>query len=71
MTTTTTVTSAPSATSGEVAAGRSVPFVEPALREWVAQLVDQARCDAIELTGENGLLTALVRQVLWTGSRVR
>src|SRR4051794_12164524 len=51
---------------------RSVPLVgdEPALREWAAELVERARADGVELTGEDGLLTALVRQVLQTGLEV-
>jgi putative transposase len=53
-------------------APRSVPLVgdEPAMRDWAAELVERARTDGVELTGENGLLTALVRQVLQTGLEV-
>jgi putative transposase len=49
-----------------------VPLVgdEPAMRGWAAELVERARTDGVELTGENGLLTALVRQVLQTGLEV-
>ncbi len=43
---------------------------EPAMREWAAELVDRARRDGVELTGDNGLLTALVQQVLQTGLEV-
>jgi transposase-like protein len=43
---------------------------EPAMRDWAAELVERARTDGVELTGENGLLTALVRQVLQTGLEV-
>jgi transposase-like protein len=43
---------------------------EPAMREWAAEVVDRARHDGVELTGDNGLLTALVRQVLQTGLEV-
>ena len=51
---------------------RSVPLVgdEPAMREWAAELVERARRDGAELTGDNGLLTALVQQVLQTGLEV-
>lgn len=51
---------------------RSVPFVgdEPAMRDWAAELVDRARSEGVELTGDDGLLTALVRQVLQTGLEV-
>jgi transposase-like protein len=49
-----------------------VPLVgdEPAMREWAEALVAQARDEGVELTGDQGLLTALVRQVLQTGLRV-
>jgi transposase-like protein len=40
------------------------------MREWADALVAQARSEGVELTGENGLLTALVRQVLQTGLQV-
>jgi transposase-like protein len=40
------------------------------MREWADALVEQARTQGVELTGENGLLTALVRQVLQTGLQV-
>ena len=55
-----------------VLAVRSVPLVgdEPAMRDWAAELVAQARAEGLELTGDNGLLTGLVRQVLQTGLEV-
>ena len=34
------------------------------MRDWAAELVDRARSERVELTGDGGLLTALVRQVL-------
>jgi len=40
------------------------------MRDWAEALVAQARDEGVELTGENGLLTALVRQVLQTGLQV-
>jgi hypothetical protein len=51
---------------------RSVPTVsdEPAMRDWAAELVERARPEGIELTGDDRLLTALVRQVLQTGLEV-
>ena len=51
---------------------RSVPLVgdEPAMRDWAAELVARARAEGVELTGVNGLLTGLVRQVLQTGLEV-
>jgi putative transposase len=58
--------------AGSVPSPRIVPLVgdEPAMREWAEVLVAQARDEGVELTGENGLLTALVRQVLQTGLQV-
>jgi len=56
-----------------VPAARSVPFVAgdtPAMREWAEQLVARARSEGVELTGDDGLLTAMVRQVLQTGLEV-
>ncbi len=40
------------------------------MRDWAEQLVARARNEGIELTGDNGLLTAMVRQVLQTGLNV-
>ena len=42
----------------------------PAMREWAEELVARARSEGIDLTGEGGLLTAMVRQVLQTGLEV-
>jgi hypothetical protein len=57
---------------GPGSSGRSVSLVgdEPAMRDWAAELVERARSEGVELTGDNGLLTALVRQVLQTGLEV-
>jgi len=51
---------------------RSVPLVgdEPAMQAWAEALVEQARTQGVELTGDNGLLTALVQRVLQTGLNV-
>lgn len=51
---------------------RSVPLVgdEPAMQAWAEALVEQARSQGVELTGDNGLLTALVQRVLQTGLNV-
>jgi putative transposase len=72
--TTTSSDSVSSTTDSELAnsAGRSVSPVgeEPGLRDWAAELVERARSEGVELTGDNGLLTALVRQVLQTGLEV-
>ena len=40
------------------------------MRDWAEELVERARTEGVELTGEHGLLTALVRQVLQTGLEV-
>ena len=40
------------------------------MRDWAAELVDRARAEGVDLTGDIGLLTALVRQVLQTGLEV-
>jgi transposase-like protein len=42
----------------------------PEMREWAEQLVARARSEGVDLTGEDGLLTAMVRQVLQTGLEV-
>lgn len=57
---------------GLVPVSRSVPVVADSLemRDWADQLVARARSEGIELTGDNGLLTAMVRQVLQTGLNV-
>ena len=72
--TTTSSDSVSSTTDSELAnsAGRSVSPVgeEPGLRDWAAELVERARSEGVELTGDDGLLTALVRQVLQTGLEV-
>src|SRR5262245_19436677 len=42
----------------------------PSMREWAEELVARARAEGLDLTGEGGLLTGLVRQVLQTGLEV-
>ena len=60
------------ATRLSLPAVRSVPLVgdEPTMCDWADELVARARAEGVELTGDNGLLTALVRQVLQTGLEV-
>ena len=51
----------------EVNDTRSVAAVtgdDGAMREWAEELVARARAEGVELTGDDGLLTAMVRQVL-------
>ncbi len=43
---------------------------EEAMGAWADELVERARAEGVELTGEDGLLTALVRQVLQTGLEI-
>ncbi len=43
-----------------------LPGDEPAMREWANDLVERSRRDGVELTGDGGLLTELVRQVMQT-----
>lgn len=43
---------------------------DPEIVDWAHELVDRSRAEGIELTGENGLLTGLIRQVLQTGLEV-
>jgi putative transposase len=48
----------------------STPAEDPVVADWAAELVERARSEGVELTGDNGLLTALVRQVLQRGLEV-
>jgi putative transposase len=74
--TATTTTTASSTSMVPERVGSSVPVLVPlpgdgvALREWAEALVARARADGVELTGDDGLLTGLVRQVLQTGLEV-
>lgn len=58
-------TGAPAASSLEEVSGD-----DRAMRAWAAALVARAREEGVELTGDDGLLTALVRRVLQTGLEV-
>lgn len=40
------------------------------MREWAEALVERARAEGVSVTGEGGLLTALMGQVLQTGLEV-
>ena len=68
----TTTSSALVPSSSRAPATPNVPLVgdEPAMRDWGEALVAQARTTGVELTGDGGLLTALIRQVLQTGLNV-
>ncbi len=56
--------------AGLVPASTSPDLDGPEMREWAAGFVDRARAQGVDLTGEGGLLTAMVRQVLQTGLEV-
>ncbi len=43
---------------------------EAAMQDWAELLVERARAEGVELTGDGGLLTGLVRQVLQIGLEV-
>ena len=62
----------PMSGSPTVTPARSVALVgdEPAMQAWAEALVDQARTQGVELTGDNGLLTVLVQRVLQAGLNV-
>src|SRR4051794_36691268 len=70
--TTTTATSSPSASCEAAVPARSFAAVgdDDAMRAWAEELVERARTQGVELTGDDGLLTALVRRVLQTGLEV-
>jgi transposase-like protein len=70
---TVTETSSPAPPVELVPEGRSVAPVageDPAMRAWAEELVARARAEGVELTGDDGLLTARVRRVLQTGLEV-
>ena len=46
------------------------PRVDVRVKTGLLELVEGARSEGVELTGDDGLLTALVRQVLQTGLEV-
>ncbi len=51
----------------ETGAPAAVAFEADGLRGWAEALVDRARSEGVSLTGEGGLLTSMVREVLQTG----
>jgi hypothetical protein len=59
------------ATTPESGEGEVLPAVAPAgadsRRAWAQALVDRARSEGVALTGEGGLLTSMVREVLQAG----
>ena len=58
-------------TEASVSRGELVPVGQPeSMEEWAELLVARAREEGVALTGEGGLLTGLMRQVLQTGLEV-
>ena len=65
-------------TTRKVSGGEAAIVAAPAagmsemleMRQWAEQLVARSRAEGLELTGTDGLLTAMVRQVLQTGLEV-
>lgn len=56
--------------SNEGTAAGALPLVSAeadGMRVWAEALVDRARSEGVSLTGQDGLLTAMVREVLQTG----
>jgi putative transposase len=51
----------------EMGAPAAAAFDGDGLRGWAEALVDRARSEGVALTGEGGLLTSMVREVLQTG----
>ena len=70
---TTTTTGPPANPASDSVPGPSVAGVaedDAGMRAWAEELVARAREEGVELTGDDGLLTALVRRVLQTGLEV-
>lgn len=58
--------------AGDIETAMGAPLAVPAetdggMRAWAQDLVDRARTEGVALTGEDGLLTSMVREVLQTG----
>jgi hypothetical protein len=51
----------------EVLAAAGLPTEADPGRAWAQALVDRARSEGVALTGEDGLLTSMVREVLQAG----
>jgi putative transposase len=65
-------TSSVSVDEGDSETTMGVPLAVPAetdggMRAWAEALVDLARSEGVALTGEDGLLTSMVREVLQSG----
>jgi putative transposase len=60
-------TTAPESGESEVLAAAGLPGEGDPRRAWALELVDRARREGVALTGEDGLLTSMVREVLQAG----
>jgi len=65
-------TTAASVDEGDIETTRGAPLAVPAeteggMRAWAEAFVDRARTEGVALTGEDGLLTSMVREVLQGG----
>jgi putative transposase len=58
---------APESSEGEVLAAAGPPTEVDPRRAWAQALVERARSEGVALTGEDGLLTSMVREVLQAG----
>jgi transposase-like protein len=62
-----TTTAAPVSSESEVLAAAGPPAEVDPRRAWMQALVERARSEGVTLTGEDGLLTGMVREVLQAG----
>lgn len=60
-------TTAPESSESEVLPAAGLPAEGDAKRAWAQALVERARSEGVALTGEDGLLTSMVREVLQAG----
>jgi hypothetical protein len=58
---------APESGESEVLPAAGLPGEGDAKRAWAQALVERARSEGVALTGEDGLLTSMVREVLQAG----
>jgi putative transposase len=60
-------TTAPEGSESEVPPAAGLPAEVDSKRAWAQALVERARSEGVALTGEDGLLTSMVREVLQAG----
>jgi putative transposase len=61
------MTTVPEGSESEVPPAAGVPAEVDSKRAWAQALVERARSEGVSLTGEDGLLTSMVREVLQAG----